>query len=106
MTNLVGAWIVEFLKRFALKSPAFYQVLQTIGLIAMLITGIPAFIEWLNADFGVNVTLPDFWLAIESKVIAWCGFITWIISKTPVDNREELTRVEKREKLPYTSKKQ
>jgi hypothetical protein len=104
MNNVVIAYIIEFFKRFGLKTPSFFQVLQTLGIIAAILTGLPAFVEWLNADFGVGVTLPDFWLAIQDKVIAWCGFVMWVVAKLPIsDNAMPAAKAE--DKLPFTENK-
>jgi hypothetical protein len=96
--NQLIAWFIEFFKRFALKSPKFFQVLQFIGAAAAIITGIP------EALLKYGITLPDDVKFFADKTIAIAGMIMWMISKLPVDQKvhEALSEETKQKKLPYT----
>lgn len=105
----VMAFIVELLRRFSLKSPKFFQVLQTISIIAGLITGLPEFIDLLNS-MGANINLPEIWLAVQSKVIMWASIVLWMAAKLPVENPEQPKTgdgklVARTKALPFTTKK-
>ena len=104
-TTDVMAWLIEFIKRFSLKSPRFFQVFQTIGLIAGLITGIPLFLEQLQG-LGINIPLPEVWVRVQSKVIAAAAGVMWLMAKLPVNQppTDNGQPVPKKEALPFTEK--
>jgi hypothetical protein len=92
----MGAFFIELFKRFGLKSPKFFQVLQFIGALCAVITGLP---DLLTRS---GITLPPEIEVFENKTIAIAGAIMWIISKLPVEN-PQLVSVKK--KLPFSKPK-
>jgi hypothetical protein len=100
--NQLIAWFIEFFKRFAMKSPAFFQVLQAVGAICAILAGIPV----LLAKY--NLGLPHKWELIANQTaaiaVAVGGAVMWIIAKLPVDQKVHAALPEetKQKKLPYT----
>lgn len=95
-------FLKEFFKRFALKSPKFFQHLQTVGIILMAIGGIPEMLQELN------ITLPgkinDWVNKGISIAVTLGGIVTWILAKLPVANAETLPTSVKKEALPFSKK--
>ncbi len=91
----VMAFLIELIKRFSLKSPKFFQVIQAVGLIAGLITGVPEFLQLLGMQ------LPAAIAPFASKTIAAASSVLWIMAKLPVDPKAMLES-----KMPFTTKNQ
>lgn len=96
-------FFIELFKRFTLKSPKFFQVLQTVGAVAAIITGIPSFLE------GQGIAIPEALQKISSTVVAVAAGVLWVIAKLPVENPQapEVNgrAVSKVKALPYSTKK-
>jgi uncharacterized membrane protein len=93
-------FFIEMYTRFFMKSPLFFQILQIVGGIAFLITGIPEIIDSL-ALFGIFIELPAAWVAIQNKAIAIASFVLFLTSKFTVDPTQNIEK----NKLPFTLKK-
>lgn len=109
-SSAIMDFIVELMKRFALKSPKFFQVLQIIAIIATLATGVPEFVDLLNSITGLHINLPDFWESIQSKTVAISALVMWLMAKLPVTNQQQPITgsgktVSPWKALPYTDKK-
>lgn len=93
----VGAWVTEFIKRFGLKSPKFFQVWQTIGVVAIGVGFIPDTLEYLN------ITLNPHWANMLAIVLKAAGGALWLMAKLPVNNVS--TVIAATDSLPFTEKK-
>ncbi|HEX8334509.1 MAG TPA: hypothetical protein VF622_17930 [Segetibacter sp.] len=71
-------FIIELFQRFALKSPKFYQKLQTVGLVALGIGFVPEILELLEITVTGQVAK---YIGLAVKV---AGAFTWLLAKTPV----------------------
>lgn len=100
-SNSVKAWLVENYTRLKLKTPKVFQVWQTIGVILLLVTGIPEFLKQLYEETGIDVwtMLPDAVKVLASKTIAVAGLVIKIMSKLHVISTEV---AKNNENLPYT----
>lgn len=102
----VWAFLREFVQRLGTKNPAFFNVIAWIGAIAAFVTGLPALIESL----GVN--LPEWWVNLQNKAVAWAGVVTIIISNLAVqrpvvtETPQGTVTVTDKDKLPFTAKKE
>jgi hypothetical protein len=74
------AWFTETFKRFALKTPHFFQVYQTIGIICVGVGFLPDVLEW--ADITPNDVISKY-LALAIKV---AGGVMWLMAKLPVSD--------------------
>lgn len=106
----VMAFLVELYKRMSLKSPAFFQVLQTLGMIAALITGIPLFLQQLSMFTGMEINLPGPVNGMFVRVVFWCGLVVKLMAKLPVtDPDRPVTKagrpVSTIKNMPFTEKK-
>lgn len=104
--NLI-AWLEENITRFALKTPKFFQIWQTIGTILLVITGIPEALFQLKELFKVDVWqyLPDAVQFVANKTIAIAGLVMLWMSKLPVTPPTTKKEEEKiADKLPFTEK--
>jgi hypothetical protein len=88
------AWLVELIKRFGQKSPKFFVILQWVGFVCALITGVPELL--LNA----GIELPAAFHKIASETVAIAALIMSLISKLPVVHPDQHLR-----QLPFTAKK-
>jgi len=104
----LSAFLIEAYQRLSLKSPRFFQVLQTIGMIAALLTGIPLFIQQLEMFTGLEINLPDVVNGIVIRIVFWCGLIVKIMAKLPVTPppTDNGVQVPQEEALPFTVKKE
>lgn len=91
-----SAFIVETFKRFGVKSPRFFQVFQTIGIIATGIGFIPDALQWLDITPG---PIYSKYISLAVKV---AGGVMWLMAKLPVQNPERI--IERTDKLPFTEK--
>jgi hypothetical protein len=91
-----SAFMIELYKRFALKSPKFFQVLQVVGIIAAFLGFIPKIAAFLDIPIPQNHTL-----AIILKV---AGATTLFMAKLPVLNSSLVMKTT--EDLPFSEKKQ
>ena len=96
-------FLKEFFNRFSLKSPAFFQVIQKISIIAAAVAGIPALLAQFQNDLGIKV--PDFLTNMSNKLVVVAAVIMWIVAKLPVKATETF-KVTTVKKLPFTEKKQ
>lgn len=99
--NLFKAWFTEFIERFALESPKYFQVWQKIGGIAFIIGWVPDALDAL--DIVVTGKIADY-IAFGLKV---AGFITWLQAKQPVLSFTKPTIkgevVDTKEVMPFSS---
>lgn len=72
------AWLQETFSRFALKSPRFFQVYQTIGAIAVAVGFIPDALQWLDIT---PTEIVSKYIALSIKV---AGLVMWFMAKMPV----------------------
>ncbi len=93
----IPAWFIEFFKRFALKTPKFFQVLQLAGIIATVAGFIPDILVWLSITPNEVVSK---YLTVILKV---AGATTWIVSKLPATNVTAV--IDNSNALPFTEKK-
>ncbi len=106
----VWLFLYELYKRMALKSPKFFQVLQTIGMVVALITGIPLAIQQAEMFLGLKIALPEVVNHWMVRVVFACGLIVKIMAKLPVIDSSSYTQqtnngaaAPKYEVLPFTS---
>lgn len=110
----VWEFLLEFYKRMALKSPKFFQILQTIGMIAAIVTGLPLAIQQFEMFTGIKVfeSLPEVVNSTFIRVVFFCGVIVKIMAKLPVVyptqtntpvSKSDGSTVAKSEALPYTA---
>lgn len=92
-----AAWFIEFYKRFGLKTPKFFQVLQIVGIIAAIVGFIPDALQYLEVT---TTPIIDRYVSLAVKV---AGGITWLISKLPAVNAN--TVAFHSNSLPFTEKK-
>lgn len=95
-------FITEFLNRFSLKSPAFFQVIQTLSIVAAAIAGIPALIAQFQSDLGISV--PGWMIDYSNKAVVIAAAVAWIIAKLPVKS-PEINKISTLRKLPFSEKK-
>ena len=93
-------FITEFINRFKLKTPAFFQVIQWLSIATAVVAGIPALIGQFQTD--LHITLPPLLVALSSKVVAWSAIVAWVIAKLPVSSPHSNSV---QMKLPYTESK-
>lgn len=79
-------FIVELLVRLFSKTPWFFKVVQIIGAVALLISGIPQ----LLAQSGIDI--PDAWTGTVSQIVSIAGFITIIVAQ--LTTTSEVKKVE------------
>ncbi len=103
-SNLFLAFLQELFKRFATKSPKFFQIFQWISGAATAITGLPAFLTQLG------VTLPPAVLAVENKFIAAVSlgalFMSMLTTQSTINSISPQGVANKQtnpEKLPFTA---
>lgn len=84
MNNPILDFLKEIFIRLGADSPKFFKVIKWIAAAAALITGLPAFIDFLG------VTLPDWAIALESKTVAIAAAIAAFIAALPVKNDPEV----------------
>lgn len=89
------AFLKELYQRFGLKSPKFFQKLQTIGIIATAVGFIPELLDFL--DYSVPDSIADYW----AKFLKIAGGTAWIISKLPVENAAKV--VAGTDTMPFTA---
>lgn len=75
-----AAFIAELWKRFPLKTPKFFQILQAVGIVAAGIGFIPDALTYLELT---PTPIMSHYLEIVLKV---AGIVTWIMAKLPVEN--------------------
>jgi hypothetical protein len=98
----MNKWLSELLARFSLKSPKFFQVLQTIGVVCAFLGGVPKILEDNNIHLGEPfATYVNKGIALAVTV---AGIVTWILGKLPV-SQDVMTQAKAADKLPYTTKK-
>lgn len=93
----------EFLNRFKLKTPSFFQVIQTASIICGTIAGVPALLAQFQSE--LHIALPGWVLIISSRTVAISAAVAWVIAKLPVTL--PVTKMEKEvleQKLPFTEK--
>ena len=103
MDNSIILFFAEMFKRLFAKSPLFFKIIQIVGVIVAVITGLPAFLE------SVHIVLPDAWSAIESKVISIAALVGAFVAALTVDRTTPGNNVLKvsrdgRFLLPFTAK--
>lgn len=106
----VWAFLIETYKRMSLKSPHYFQVVQTIGTIAALISGIPLAIQQFELATGAHIDMPELTNGIFIRVLFWCGILTKIIAKLPVTDPAKPVDAQglvqsKHDVMPFTQKK-
>lgn len=106
----ITAFLVELYKRMSLKSPKFFQVLQGIGMVAALVTGIPLFLQQIEMFTGMKITLPEIVNSTLIRIVFWCGVIVKVMAKLPVSDPDKpVTNTGRiaapRKVMPYTDKK-
>lgn len=97
-SSQIISFIVELYKRFGLKSPKFFQVIQFIGIIATAIAWVPDLLQYLDI---IPNEIYSKTLEVSLKV---AGIITWVIAKLPVVDSLK-TVATKPENLPFTENK-
>ena len=102
--NQFLAFFAELVKRLFAKSPLFFRIITIVGIIVAIITGLPAILT------ALNVTLPDFWLGIENKVVAIAAIVGTFISMLTVErtalvpgNQVVTAQAEGKVFLPFTA---
>lgn len=69
----------ELIIRLGAKSPKFFKVIQTIALVAGLVTGVPALLEYFD------VVLPAALEVIANKAVSIASFVALFIASLTVD---------------------
>lgn len=93
------AWLVETFKRFALKTPAFFQVFQVLGIIATGVGFLPDLLEYLKIT---PTEIFSHYLEIGLRV---AGIVTWVMAKLPVINSTSVVQ-QQSTALPFTAQKE
>lgn len=103
--NQVLNFLQENLQRIFIKSPLFFRIWQIVSGAAVLITGLPDFLNQFD------IVLPEAWQALASKGIAWASsgmfFMTLLTTQSkPVAITEtgEVLKKTDESKLPFTAK--
>lgn len=79
-------FFIELIKRFMAETPWFFRVIRTIGIVAAIITGIPALLE------GAGVVLPDAIHAIASKVVSIAAIVSAFIAQLTATEKAKKER--------------
>lgn len=106
-TNLFITFLQEIVMRLKSKSPKFFAILQWIFGAIAAVTGIPAFLVTMGVELhGMLFTL-------ESKAVAVCTALMWIIAKLPVENKTvtvtsdgKVLKQTNDDKLPFTKQEE
>ena len=96
-------FIEEFYNRFALKSPAFFQVIQWVSIVTAAVSGLPALLAQFQNDLGIIV--PKWLTDFSNKIVFYSAIVAWIMAKLPVET-SETAKPTTVNKMPFTSKKQ
>jgi hypothetical protein len=72
-------WLIELIKRFFTKKPAFFKVLQIISGIATVLVGLPVWLE------SMGVSLPEAWQAIATETVGWISLVITVIAQLTTD---------------------
>lgn len=96
----------EVFGRLTLKSPSFFVIVQRISVAVTVLSGLPMLLQDLHTQTGVVV--PQFMTDFSNKIFFFCGIVTFIVAKLPVEN-PDATKLNKEgnsiKKLPFTNKK-
>ena len=76
--------VAEVTKRYAAKSPKFFNVITYISVTITVLLGLPAYLQ----DAGV--VFPEAWDFFINKSIFYLGLGAGIVSKLTVENKEDL----------------
>lgn len=87
-------FIKEFFARFPLKTPQFFQYFQYAGILAMGLGLVPDALHWLE------ITPTPLFSKVITKLLEFCGLITWIMAKLPVENSTKVAM--NTNKMPFT----
>lgn len=68
-------FLIELGQRFLSKTPKFFKIVRLLGIIAGIVTGIPALLE------SNGVILPDALLPISSKLVSICGWVVAFVAQ-------------------------
>lgn len=72
-------YLQEMVIRLGKKSPVFFQILQIISTLVVLIPGIPLTLEFFGIGLGPALQI------VANKTIAICGMVALFFSSLPVD---------------------
>lgn len=97
-------FLTELWNRLSIKSPAFFQVLQTIAIIAGALGGLPLLISEFQGAFP-TVVIPNSIVVFSGKVTLISAIVLWVIAKLPI-KPEVLAKALADGKLPFTEQKQ
>lgn len=112
MDSLLLKWVKENLNRLFLQSPSFFKVWQKIGVVLMLVFGIPEALEEINKLFQLDIWqyVPEPLKLLANKTFAAVGLTIRIMASlvitptntTPVtkDGNEASANA----KLPFTNR--
>ena len=96
-------FLTELFNRFSLKSPAFFQVIQKIAIIAGVLSGLPLIIVQFESELGVQV--PELIEKLASKAALISAIVLWVVAKLPI-KPTELIIAKQDNKLPFTEAKE
>lgn len=88
-------FLKELYSRFPLKTPKFFQVFQFIGILSIVVGGIPDVLHWLE------ITPSPLFSKVLTKCLEACGAITWAMAKLPVEHATTIAT--KTDMLPFTT---
>lgn len=101
--SLFAAWFQEFIQRFFVKSPAYFQVWQKIGIVCALLGFLP------DALDALDVVVAGKWAIYLGIAMKAAGFVTWLQAKQPVQSFTQPTikgkEVQTHEVMPYSVQK-
>lgn len=98
-------YIKEIFGRLGLKSPSFFVIIQKVSLLVTTLSGLPLLLQQLQQKTGFIV--PEFMTNLSNKIFFFCGIVSFLISKLPVENPDAVKIKDDKvvPKLPFTKGK-
>lgn len=76
--EFVVKFFTELLKRLMAETPWFFKVIRTIGIVAALITGVPALLE------SSGVVLPEALHILANKIVSIAAMVSVFVAQLTV----------------------
>jgi hypothetical protein len=76
-------FLTDVLVRLFSKTPYFFKIVRTIGIVLATITGLPIFLT----EVGIN--LPDAWDMVTNKIVAYASLVAAFVAQLAKEEEEE-----------------